>query len=108
MASCDPMESPSGLACEERTKRRRSRMASTMRASSGLDALGLSVVVAIVLHGRRRGRGIQLVQQLLDAILSRDRFVVQEGQVRHPFEPKARSDLPPEEGHGSLERPRGV
>ena len=41
------MESPSGRECEERTKRCRARIASTIRRTSGLDALGLTVVVAI-------------------------------------------------------------
>ena len=31
IASCEPIESPSGRECEESTKRRRARIASTMR-----------------------------------------------------------------------------
>src|SRR3954463_13551334 len=103
MASCDPIESPSGREWDERTKRWRERMASTMRAMSGLVVIGICRRVG----GRvsRVLRGANLVEEPLDAVLAGDRFVVEELGLRRALQPQPRSDLPPQERRGAAERP---
>src|SRR5919197_1814389 len=105
MASCDPMESPSGRACDERTKRCRERIASTMRWRSEVGVVIRDGSRGLTL-ARSAGALVQLVEELLDAILAGDRFVVDELQIRHAPQPQARSDLTAEEGSGALERAR--
>src|SRR5438094_1737507 len=46
---------------------------------------------------------MDLVEQLLDAVLAGDRFVVQELELRDPLEAETRPDLPPKERRGALE-----
>jgi hypothetical protein len=52
--------------------------------------------------------GVDLVQQLLDAILSGDRLVVLERKIGDALEAQARADLPPEEWLCAIERARAV
>src|SRR5437899_6943624 len=97
-ASCDPIESPSGRACEERTNRCRTRMASVIRSSSGARLL---VWIGVVV-----GACMNVAEDLLDALLAGDRFIVHEYELRHAFQPQPRADLPPEERGRALERAR--
>src|SRR5258707_14632321 len=83
MASCDPIESPSGRACDDRTNRWRARIASTIDAISGAIVLGLWCVV-------------DLVEQLLDPVLPGDRLVVGKDEFRHAPQTQAGSDLAPQ------------
>src|SRR6478736_17619 len=95
MASCEPIESPSGREWDERTKRWRERTASTMRAMSGLVVIG--VCRGIGCGARRVFRGANLVEELFDPILAGDRLVVEELELRRPFQPQPRSDLTAQE-----------
>src|SRR5262252_8071659 len=106
MASCDPIESPSGRECDERTKRCRERIASTICASSG-------GVVVIGIRGCVGGvdgsfRGANVVQELLDAVLAGDGFVVEELDLRRPFETQPGADLASHERGGAAERAIGA
>src|SRR3954465_10889546 len=102
MASCDPIESPSGREWDERTKRWRERIASTMRAMSGLVVIGICRRVG----GRvsRVLRGANLVEELLDAVLAGDRFVVAELAPRRALQPPPPPDLPPHARRGAAGR----
>src|SRR5215217_3672937 len=86
MASCDPIESPSGRECDDSTKRCRARMAATISGTRGL--------LMILRRLARIGPCLELVQQLLDPILAGNRFVVLEQQFGGPLEPQPRSNLP--------------
>src|SRR5262245_19910880 len=97
MASCDPMESPSGRACDDSTNRCRLRTASTISRIAGL----------VVIGGRSRSAA-DLVEQLLDAVLAGNRFVVVERELRRALQPQARADLAPQEAGGAGQRPLGV
>src|SRR3954469_14862678 len=93
------MESPSGLACEVIRKRRRAWMASQ------ISVLGFFVVIGSVGRARRR-LGLQVLQDLLDAIVLRDRLVVEERQLRHAPQPDARAELAAQERRRAVERLR--
>src|ERR1044072_5665913 len=97
MASCDPIESPSGRACDDSTKRCRARMASAMALACGL-----------VVIGRRMRRGVELAEQLFDPVLSGNRFVVVKGQFGGPLEPQAGADLAAQEPGGARQRAFGA
>src|SRR5436190_2888648 len=96
----DPMESPSGRACDEMTKRRRPRMAATIASRSGL--------VVIVAVGSGAGGGVDLVQELLDAVLSGDRFVVVKLELGRTSQAQRLADAPAQERRGAAERPGRV
>src|SRR5204862_7780192 len=81
IASWEPIESPSGRLCDERTKRCRWRIASAIRSISGLRL--------VIVFGN-----VELVQDLLDAILAGDRLLVDERQLRSPLQPQPRAALP--------------
>src|SRR2546430_2096309 len=81
------------------TNRRRARIASTMWWSSGL----VVIVAARVAIGRA-----DFLQQLLDAILSGDRFVVPERQLGDAPEPEPRPNLPAQKRSGPLDGARGA
>lgn len=51
---------------------------------------------------------MEIPEELLDAILTGDRLVVQEFQLRHAFQTEPRADLAAEERDGSTERPLGI
>src|SRR5262249_15533466 len=93
MASWDPIESPSARACEGRTNRPRVRTASTIAR----------ICVSFIIVGHWR-RGMDLVEQLLDAILAGDRVVVVEGELGRPLQAQPRPDLPAEEAGRAAER----
>src|SRR5262245_13990945 len=97
IASCEPIESPSGRECDDSTNRRRPRMACAMSLVNGL--------LVIVW---RRGLGVDLAEQLLDAILAGDRFVVVKGQFWRALQAQAGADLPPQEPAGARERAVGI
>src|SRR5688572_3182996 len=89
------MESPSGRECDEMTNRLRVRMASTMRWMYGESLIGVGIV--------RSGVIADVVQELLDAVLSRNRVVVGERQLGCPLEPQARGNLSAEKGRRALQ-----
>src|SRR5262245_11216969 len=91
IASCEPIESPSGRLCDERTKRWRWRIASTIRSNSGLR-----LVIVFV--------NVKLVQELLDAVLARNRLVVDECQLGSPLQPQPRANLAAQKRRGAVER----
>src|SRR5262245_36964 len=103
MASCDPIESPSGRECEESTNRFRERIASTMRCS-GASLFG--VIRRGVVGGRVVGRrpGVKLVEDAFDAILAGDRIVIDESELRGAFESQPRPDLTTQERRRPAER----
>src|SRR5579862_7953969 len=111
IASDDPIESPSGRACDEMTKRRRSRIAAAIRSTAA--GSGLAIVVGVI--GRRGGRGrsgsvrsVELAQQALDPVLARDRFVVEELELGSPPQTQCRADAASEERRRAVEGLRGV
>src|SRR4051812_28952431 len=79
------------------TNRCRARIASTIFCSSGLV-----VIVGVSVRSPRSGRA-DFVQQPLDTILSGNRFVVEECQLRDPLEAQPRPDLPAQEWSGPLD-----
>src|SRR3954451_6328933 len=103
MASCDPMESPSGRACEVSMKRWRLRMASRMRAMTAavlsrvteLASLGLGMGcrrvwlgLGGVVGGCRACLGrpagaflLEVAEDLLDPIVLLDALVEEEVQL---------------------------
>src|SRR6266540_12883 len=97
IASCDPIESPSGRACDDRTKRCLARIASTICCICGLF---------VIVWGRRRA--LELVEQLLDPILPGDRFVVVEPQFWRAPQAQTGSELTAQKRRGPFERARGV
>src|SRR5689334_11063686 len=100
IASCDPMESPSGRLWEERTKRRRLWIASTIWSNTG------ALLVIVRGFGAPVG-GVKLVEDLFDAILPGDRLVVDEPELRRSSQAQPRSDLAPEERGRPFERASG-
>src|SRR6185369_8418361 len=95
IATCEPMASPSGRACDTTTKRRRARMASATWA--------IVASVEVVVIGRLRLL-VELLKNLLDPVLVRDRLVEPELQLRHAPQLHAAADLPPQERRGPIER----
>src|ERR1051326_3780866 len=93
IASWLPIESPSGRECEARTNRCRWRMASAISRISGS-------VAAIV--------PVDFVDDLVDAVGGRRRFVVLESQLRRALQPEPLADLPAEERRRAFERPLAV
>src|SRR5262245_61292657 len=104
MASWEPIESPSGLACEEITNRRFARITSTMRCSSGALVIVLGVVIGV--RGVGGLAGMQLVEDPLYAILTGHRIVVDEPDLGRPSQAKPRAKLAAQERRGPFERPR--
>src|SRR5687767_14141163 len=74
------------------TNRCRARIAATIGGSSG-------VILRFVGLGFR----VQLLQDLLDAVLSRDRAIVEEAQLGSPPEPQPGTELATEEWRRALE-----
>src|SRR3954470_19497478 len=95
------MESPSGRACD--VIRNRCRAAIALQISATTDSVAVRVVVPGVAM-RRRALRLQLLEDLLDPIVPRDRVVVEELQLRHAPEPQPPPELPPQERGGALER----
>src|SRR5215471_10275258 len=113
IASCDPIESPSGRECEEITKRRRERTAAVICWISGSVAAisvvvgGLAGVAGVSAAAFAVGR-VNFVEQLLDAILSSHGIIVLEFELGHAFQTKARTDLPPQKRRRPIERARAA
>src|SRR5678816_891592 len=115
MASDDPTASPSGLACEVTTNRRRARISSTICWSAGSVGFGVTdgAGLAEVVMRRRVGFGhgclstlfffVQIAQDLLDAVLVPDGFVELELQLRHASQLEAFADLTAEEAGRAVE-----
>src|SRR5262245_885937 len=102
-----PMASPSGRACEVTTKRRRSRIASTIccrfrSVAVGVTVPGVQTDVRTVFRGFRNGRLAPLVlfvefaEDLLDAILVADGFVELEVELGYAPQPQAFAEMAPE------------
>src|SRR4029077_9361976 len=94
IASCEPIESPSGLACDERTKRCRVWIASTICWISGLVVIGLRVRgldlgCRVGIGVCRMVRGADFAEQLLDPVLAGDRVIVEELDLRGALQPGA-------------------
>src|SRR5512145_388654 len=111
-ASCEPMESPSGRACDVSRNRCRERMASRIWRRTGgcRPSCGLFVVSVIVSRRLLRGRDagalrLQLLQDALDPIVALDALVEEELQLRDPAEPEPAAELTAQERRGALERP---
>src|SRR5262249_34158556 len=104
MARCEPSESPSGRVCDETTKRWRARMASTIWDSSGVIVIGVRVGGGVC----GGFRGANLVEQLLDAILPGDRFVIDELELRGALQAQPRAELAAEKRRRTIERPAAV
>src|SRR5437867_4378919 len=100
MASCDPMESPSGRACDDSTKRCRVRIAPTISCIAGL--------LMILRRVRRRGRRLDLVEEPLDAVLSGDRLVVVKMKLGSATQAQTRSDLAAQKRRRASERAFGA
>src|SRR6476661_9634065 len=67
----------------------------------------LDVVIACgVVISRRIGLGVKLVEDAFDPILACDRIVVYKPELGRTFQSEPRSDLPPQEGCCTAERPR--
>src|SRR5947209_6229280 len=81
IASCEPIESPSGRECDDSTNRCRARIAATIAWSGALLVIS------------RMAARFDLVEELLDPVLPGDRFVVHERHVRRPLQAQPRSDL---------------
>src|SRR5262245_40874110 len=92
MAIDDPTASPSGRTWDEIRNLRPARMASTMRESSGVG-------VAIMLSG------VELIENLFDAILAGDGVVVDEDDFGRAPQAQPGADLAAEEGRRTFERP---
>src|SRR5262249_21816062 len=113
IASCDPIESPSGRECEEMTKRRRERSAAVICWVSGAVAAisavfgGLAGVAGWGAAAFAVGR-VNFVEQLLDAVLSRHGIIVLELELGHALQTQARADLPPQKWRRTLERARAA
>ena len=88
-ATCEPIESPSGRACEVSRKLERARIASRISSRMAMET-GL-------LFGRLR-RLTNFLQQALDALFAGDRFVVLEGELRGAAQPETGGDALPETG----------
>src|SRR5688500_3191071 len=95
MATCEPIASPSGRACDTTTKRRRVRMASATWA--------IVASVEVVVIGRLRLL-LELLKNLFDAVLVRNRFVEPELELRHAPQLHPAADLAPQERRGAVER----
>src|SRR4051812_10700034 len=99
------MESPSGLACDVIRNVRRAWIASQMSVFGFILCGG-----ALAWLRRRRGLvarlllGLEVLQDLFDAIVPGDRFVVEELELGHAAQPDARADLAAQERQGALER----
>src|SRR3990170_5964761 len=115
MASCEPIESPSGRACEVRRKRWRRRISSLISpttASAGTEVGSLLIwvgVVDIVIGFAGSGGGVprfsgQSLQDALDAVVLLDRVIEHPGELGHALELKPPSDVPLQERGRSLKR----
>src|SRR6476620_3636530 len=120
MASCEPIESPSGRAWEVRRKRWRPRISSlissTTAASTGaaptccsllIRAGVVDIAIVFARFGKRRlplGFGTQSLQNLFDAVVLLDRLVEQPGEFGHTFELEPPSDMTPQEWRRALQR----
>src|SRR5688572_3102148 len=100
-ASCEPMESPSGRAWE--VSRKRWRFSSSSRICRRTGSAAVAVVVWLIVLGVVRGvaigifgaagrAGADLLQDALDAVSALDRFVEEEFELGHAFQPEAASD----------------
>src|SRR2546423_6882129 len=104
IACCEPMASPSGRTCDESTKRCRLRISSAIR-----PRVVVSVAASVIRTGfgtrdwglvAGRALGVLFVdvaEDLLDAVLVRDRLVEPELDLRYAPELQAGFDLAPGE-----------
>src|SRR5215211_5176104 len=119
IASCEPIESPSGRAWEVIRNRRRLVISSQIRsiASAALSARGSLLVVfdvwvivschKIVEVGIGGAFCLDVEHDLLDPILAFDAVVVRELQHRYVLEPQPAADVAAQERCGAAESTRG-
>src|SRR6266545_2003115 len=100
IASCEPMESPSGRACDVSRKRRRRRI--SYRICRSAAAVASSFAGSFVISGI-----VELQEDSLDAVALLDRFVVEESELGHALQADPLADLPAQERHGARERAGG-
>src|SRR2546426_5183346 len=116
IASCEPMESPSGLVCEISRNRCR-RMISSRICRTGVDALATGSLIIVarlgrIMAGRRTDARlvgpfrVELLENALDAIALLDRLVEQECELGHALQLQTLADLAPQERRCAAERPR--
>src|SRR5688572_18187908 len=120
IASCEPMESPSGRACEVIRKRCRAKIASRICPTSASAPAGRTGETGLFINGcfvwarvrGRRGRiaggsldpfGADFVEDSLDPIAALDRFVEEEFEARDPLQPQPAADLTPQERRRAAE-----
>src|SRR4051812_41552679 len=112
IASCDPIESPSGLAWDVSRKRCRRRISSEIRrtaeAAASTDSLIIvgrtdCVIAGIVSRGPFR---LELLKNPFDPVAVFDRLVVEERQFGNPLQAETLPDLPAQERCRTPERAR--
>src|SRR4051812_39586577 len=112
IASCDPIESPSGLAWEVSRKRCRRRISSEIRrtaaAAVSTDSLIIvgrtdCVIAGVVSRGPFH---VELLKNPFDTVGVFDRLVVEERQFGHSLQAETLPDLPAQKRCRPPERPR--
>src|SRR5690349_8609499 len=114
IASWDPIESPSGLACEVSRKRWRRRISSQIRrtaeaaAAASTGSLIIIARIVSVVADARPGRPFRLefLKNSFDAIALFDRLVVEERQFRDTLEAQPLADPAPQKWRRPIERAR--
>ena len=104
IASCDPIASPSGrdVRGQHEALPRRGSASTMLRGAQ--DWSSSSWIVSADRRSSRNRSALDVVQQLLDAVLSGDRLVVAELELGHAPQPQPRADLAAQERRRALER----
>src|SRR6266508_140544 len=116
IASCEPIESPSGRACDVSRNRCR-RTISSRICRTGADAVATGSLIIVARLGRvvagcltdARPVGpfrVELLEDALDAVALLDRLVEKECELGHALQLQALADLAPQERRRAAERPR--
>src|SRR6476661_8139401 len=113
MASCDPIESPSGRAWDVRRKRCRERIASQISGRIVARSLLLVAVWLIVSGCVRGGAGLRpfrldVLQDALDSLVSFHAFVEEELQLGCAPQPQPLAQMAAQERRSPFERTFGV
>src|SRR3954462_10018372 len=110
IASCDPIESPSGLAWDVSRKRCRRRISSEIRRTAEAAASTDSLIIVgrtdcvIASVGSRGPFRLELLKNPFDPVAVFDRLVVEERQFGNPLQLETLSNLPPQKGCRTPER----
>src|SRR4029453_17148017 len=126
IASCEPIESPSGRACDVIRKRcrlitaPRIRLISASAVAGRASGTGLLIGLRLAAGLWRRGVGpavalggvtslrVDFVQDAFDSIAALDRLVEEEFEDWDPLQSQPAAELPAEERGGRAQAPRGV